>query len=193
MPQEIPTPDINERFIAKPRFGPKIVRMLNADGHIDVAHKMGLVSLKTTLVEYKVEDIESENEEKERFISRTRWATVIVTAKVKAPDGSIIECDGMSCVNDRDTSVKKPGYEVSVAETRAMKRALASACNITERFIDPKGDAPTREFVDMPLRKDETDEKPGLPDDVLRRPDITPPIKNLKPRMYTGGGDQFEI
>lgn len=191
---EMPTPDIDERFIFKARFGPKIVRMLNADGHIDVAHKMGLESLKITLLDSRTTEIEQINDEGERFISRTRWAIVLATAKVKAPDGSIIECDDISCANDRDKFVKAPGFEVAVAATRAIKRALASACNITEKYISPDAKEPTREFVDMQLTKDrdeDNEKRPDLPEEVLRKPDIRPSIESIKQRASSG--DQFDI
>lgn len=189
-----PKPIVEERFVVKPRFGPRIVRMLNADGHIDIAHKMGLVSLKTDLLHKWVEEIEQTNDENEKFVSRTHWCIVRVTATVKAPDGrSTITCDGISCVNDRDKFVKQPGYEIAVAETRAIKRALANACNITEKYISPDAREPTRETIDMPLPKsDEVDEKPGLPADVLRKPDITPPIEGIKQRD-SNPGDQFDF
>lgn len=194
LPSSVPQPIIEERFVVKPRFsgkgGTKTIRMLNADGHIDAAHRMGLVSLTTEIIDRWNEDSNQSNDEGETFISRTRWCIVRATAVV-SHGGGTITATGISCTSDRDKFVKQPGHEVAVAETRAKKRALADACNITERFISPDNTEPTRETVDMPLPKDEDTEKPGIPSDMIRPvPDITPPIKNIKVRE---SGGQFDL
>lgn len=196
LPSKTPQPVIEERFVVKPRFsgkgGTKTIRMLNADGHIDAAHRMGLISLTTEIIDRWNEDTNQTNEENETFVSRTRWCIVRATAVVFAPGGGSITATGISCTSDRDKFVKQPGHEVAVAETRAKKRALADACNITERFISPDNTEPTRETVDMPLPKDEDkdNEKPGIPQDMLRKPDITPPIEWIKARE---SGGQFDV
>jgi hypothetical protein len=194
-----PIPQIEERFVVKIRFKGKrpgestLVRMLNADGHIDAAHKMGLISLRSEILERWIEETEQTNDESEKFISRTRWCIVKVTAQVRSPEGGVITVDGISCTNDRDKFVKQPGYEVVVAETRAIKRALANACNLTEKYISPDSEEPTRETVDMPLPTEEKKETPDLPPDMLRKPDITPPIDGIKQRDGGKPGEQFDF
>jgi hypothetical protein len=198
-----PVPVIDERFVVKAPFRStkpggktKHVRMLNADGHIDVAHKMGLIRLSTEVLERWVESSEQTNDDGEKFISQTRWCMVKATAVVKSPkgQGEPIMAEGTAVAHDRDKFVKQPGYEVMVAETRAIKRALSNACNITDKYINPTEETPTRETVDMPLPPDDfDDEKPGLPADMLRRPDITPPVSSIKPRDPSASKEQFDI
>lgn len=150
MPEETtkqrPEPKINERFIYNLSFGGKrlgekkrVIRDLNADGYIDYAHQCGLKEIRSFLLERKlVEDAEG---------NQTWWATVHVT--VTMLDGT--SSTGLSCASSRDGRVTMPGYEVAVAETRAIKRAIAVVCNINEEKISPLEDTPTRDTVDMPL------------------------------------------
>ena len=97
--------------------------------------------------------------------SSTRWCTVQV--KVVMKNGTFAE--GIACVSNRDKFVKQPGYEVAVAETRALKRAIATVCNITEAIINPEGQKPTRDFVDMPVKQDDIEEM-DIPADIKRSP-----------------------
>jgi hypothetical protein len=195
-----PVPDIDERFVVKAPFRStkaggktKFVRMLNADGHIDVAHKMGLIGLETTVLERWVESSEQTNDDGEKFVSQTRWCMVKARASVKSPTGETIVADGTAVAHDRDKFVKQPGYEIMVAETRAIKRALSNACNITDKYINPEEGEPTRETVDMPLPPDDFDEKPGLPSDMLRKPDISPMVSSIKQRDPSASKEQFDL
>jgi hypothetical protein len=147
-------PEIKDRFIFRPRFKGTPVPILNADGHVDYAHQIGFDWSNTKIIEM--------HSEKEEDGSVTRWATVKVTVSIGGKKAS-----GISCANTRDQFVKQPGYEVAVAETRALKRAIALAANITEDIINPKGKLPTREFVDMPIR--ETDIDDDIPADIKKK------------------------
>jgi len=147
-----PEPKINPRFIYTTKFrsgklGGKIheVPALNADGHIDYAHQVGLKSVGTELISReKVDDLDG---------NTTWWATVQVW--IKLSDGR--QASALSCCSSRDPRVTQPGYEVAVAETRALKRAIAVVCNITEELINPTSKEPTRETVDVPLDEDRLD------------------------------------
>ncbi len=162
------TPTINPRFIVRPRFGKITVPILTADGHIDYAHQVGLISSSTQIInqERTVEDDGSV----------TRWCTVKVTIccnDVKDIEGKKkITVDGIACASTRDKFVKEPGYEVAVAETRALKRAIAVAYNITDLIINPTGTTATREFVDLPFRKGviDEDEDDIIPSDLKKSP-----------------------
>ncbi len=179
---------IDERFIYKVHFRDKKtgrlnpVRMLNADGHIDYAHKKGLVSLTTEVISRWAENEGKSNE--------TRWCIAMATAVVMGDKGGTVTCTGISCVNDRDKAVKQPGYEVEVAETRAKKRALADAANITERLISPEGKTPTRETVDQDLESgDEIDEpERKIPQEVRKQAPVIVAPDGLKPTT-----DQFDL
>ena len=147
-----PVLEIDPRFIYKvTRLNKKTKRYehipaLNADGHIDYAHRLGLDWIKTQIV--------SENLVQGADGSFTHWVTVKATVYIRGT-----EFTGMACSNSR--VVKEQGFEVAVAETRAIKRAIAFACNITEKIINPGGEIPTREIVDMPLEEEHTTEIPG--------------------------------
>lgn len=137
---------IDERFIFHGKFKDKLghtkkVRMLNADGHVDYAHQKGLVSLTTEYTRWTEGDKDN----------LTRWCIAKATAIVMSDKGGTVTATGISCVSDRDRFVKDAGREVEVAETRAKKRALADAANITEKVITPEGKEPARETVDTPL------------------------------------------
>lgn len=140
---------------------------LNADGYVDCAHQMGLGDVKTEIV-----DIETTHGSDG---SVTRWVTVQATVNVA---GRVVT--GLSCANSR--KVTEPGFEVAVAETRAIKRAIAVACNITEKVINPGGEIPTREIVDLPLEEPEHD--PDIPENIRK------PMSDI---IDADGGAQFEV
>lgn len=139
-------PKINQRFIYTLKFragrlgSQKETVALTADGHIDYAHKVGLKEVHSELITRERQEDPSGN--------ITWWATVKVIITL---ENGII-ASGISCCSSREVS--KPGFEVSVAETRALKRAIAVACNITEELISPSAKEPTRETVDIPLDED---------------------------------------
>jgi hypothetical protein len=125
---------------------------LNADGHIDYAHQIGLDCVTTEIVD----NVTTED----RDGGSTRWITMKATVSI---NGKLFT--GFACANSR--KVMEPGNEVALAETRAIKRAIAVACNITEKVINPSGKIPTREIVDMPL--DEHDEEEhDIPSEIKR-------------------------
>lgn len=140
---------------------------LNADGYLDYAHQIGLVSVESELLRYTTETADDGG--------MVRWATVRVTVVV-----GNITATGLSCTSNRDRFVKEPGYEVAVAETRALKRALAIAANVTEKVINPSGTVPTREIVDVPLEEPQEPER-KIPDELKKSPDDI------------SGADQFEV
>lgn len=140
---------------------------LNADGYVDCAHQMGLGDVKTEIV-----DIETTHDTDGGV---TRWVTVQATVNVA---GRVVT--GLSCANSR--KVTEPGFEVAVAETRAIKRAIAIACNITEKVINPGGEIPTREIVDLPI--EEPDHESDIPESIKK------PMSDI---IEADGGKQFEV
>jgi hypothetical protein len=221
-----PTPifSVNERFVVKVPFrnrttGKKtITRILNAEGYIDYAHQIGLIKLETKIVKHWIEEkivkvlVRDENNKPvvpeiyTDVIEKTRWciakATCVVfrqgVDKQKRPifPEDCITATSFATANDRDQFVRQPGYEIQVAETRAKKRALADACNLTEKQISPDDSEPTREAVDMPLPNMEIGPaSDGIPSDMKRVPDITPPLSHdvTHPGELPGGAGQFEI
>lgn len=183
MSQDKTPPRINTRFIIttpfKNRRSGKIekVPLLNMDGHLDIAHQYGLISLTSKIIrEWEVKVPAGQDEYKNDKFDITAWIEVKATAIVRSPDGlGTIITDGYCRANDRDRFVKSPEYLLAVAETRAKKRALYQACNITEEMINPGGTAPTREAVDLPIIDDSDESSPEIPSAVKKnRPDITP-------------------
>lgn len=181
-------PVIDQRFIIRTPFKNKrtgkttTVLILNFDGHLDVAHQMGLISLTSKIVdEWKDTIPAGTDEEGNPKVDTTWWVRVQATAVVVGPHGRDITATGFSTANDRDSFVKKPEYLLAVAETRAMKRALYNACGITEAMFNPDGKVATRESVDLPLHDDDVDEPTAIPSDVRRQPDISPPLRTITP------------
>jgi len=170
-------PRLNPRFIYTSKFRSKLgkvteVHDLTADGHIDYAHKIGIDRLVSTLISH------------ERIVTDgeiTWYATVRVEVQLK--NGMC--ASGLSCCTSRDQRVTQQGFEVAVAETRALKRAIGVACNITEEMISNAFMAqsveptrPTREFVEEPL--DETE----IPEHLIK------PFEHLNRDTE---GDQFKV
>jgi hypothetical protein len=177
MTDKPPTPTINPRFIIQVPFRDSrtkkvnFVPVLNHDGYIDYAHQVGLISTRTEIIEQRVEETPSGTDELGRpKVDRTRWCTVRVTVEVESPRGKI-SAQGIASVCDRDKwASRQLGMEVAVAETRAEKRAIAKACNITEAVINPTGENPTRETVDMPIQRADIEEPEEIPKDVRTTP-----------------------
>lgn len=174
-------PVVSERFVIQTKFNnkgkPTIVPILNADGHIDIAHQIGLISLTSRIIrQWSVEKPAGVDEYENPKTDVTNWVEVEAVAVVKgSKPGETITANGFCCANDRDRFVKSPEYLLAVADTRAKKRALADACNITEAMINPKGKSATRETVDIPLVDNEED--PAIPQEIRKNiPDIHPPL-----------------
>jgi hypothetical protein len=154
-----PILEIDPRFIYKiSRLNKKTKRYehypaLNADGHIDYAYRSGLDGIKTEII--------SENLVQGADGSFTHWVTIKATVNIFGKTFM-----GMACSNSR--VVQEAGYEVAIAETRAIKRAIAVACNITEKVINPSGSIPTRDIVDIPLEEEPSHE---IPHEIIRAPD----------------------
>jgi len=188
---------INPRFIIQTPFKNKKtgkterVPILNFDGHLDVAHQMGLISLTSDIVdEWKEEIPAGYDEQNLPKIETSWWVRVKAQAIVMGPNGRTITATGFNTSNDRDSFVKKKEYLLAVAETRAMKRALYNACGITEAMYNPNGKEATRESVDLPLHPGDEDEPDGIPEEVRRKPDISPPLTTRTP---THPSDDFNI
>jgi hypothetical protein len=166
---------INPRFIynvtRKIKKGLKweyiITPALTADGYIDCAHQMGIGNVKTEIV-----DLETTHDPDGGI---TRWVTVMATIEVA---GRTVT--GLASTNSRN--VQTPGFEVAVAETRALKRAIAIACNINETVINPSGEIPTREIVDLPIEEPEPESE--IPEHVRK------PMSEI---IDADGGPQFEV
>jgi len=139
---------------------------------------MGLVSLTTKIVDEWRERIPSgEDEHGNPKFDDTWWVRVQATAVVanpKSPNGTT-RVTAYNTTNDRDRFVKSPEHLIAVAETRAKKRALSDACNITEAMIHPDGKEATREAEGLPIVAP-GDEDPDIPGDVRRKADISPPL-----------------
>lgn len=160
-PNSYPEPTIDKRFVYPiTRFNKKTkkydtVLALNADGHIDYAHACGVNNIITEIVnEQIVEGADG---------GSTHWVTVKATVFLHG-----VQFTGLSCCNSR--IAQTAGFEVAIAETRAIKRAIAFACNITEKKINPEGIAPTREIVDIPLDDHETDVD-EIPESIRKTPE----------------------
>lgn len=168
------SPSINSRFVyfAK-RYNKNLkkfefIPQLNADGHIDYAHQFDLGDIKTEIIDTDTyTDVDG---------GRVRWVTVKATVII---DGRTVT--GMSTECSRN--VQQIGFETSIAETRALKRAIAFACNITEKIINPEGETPTREIVDMPL------------DNPLDEEENKIPTEKTKPAMdvINSSDEQFDV
>lgn len=144
-------PRINPRFIYTTKFRNKIGKIveipdLNADGYIDFAHQVGIGCINSTLISREMYKDENGNV--------TWWATVKVEVVMK----SGIKTAGISCCSSRDPRVTQPGYEVSVAETRALKRALALATNVTEKVISDALKEKQSEYAEHKPRREFVDE-----------------------------------
>ncbi len=168
-------PPIDTRFIYPiSRFDKKTrkyetVLALNADGHIDYAYTCGFDSISTEIVNEQI--IEGADG------STTHWVTVKATVSVKGR-----QFNGLACCNSRVVSTA--GFEVAIAETRAIKRAIAIAYNITEKKINPGGIKPTREIVDIPLDHHEHElNDDEIPDSIRKSPED----------MVSGSDEQFEV
>jgi hypothetical protein len=155
------------------------VPILNMDGHIDIAHQMGLVSLTADIIdEWKQEIPAGVDEENNPRVEIVWWVRVKATAVVCGEHGSIT-ATGFSTVSDRDRFVKTPENLLAVAETRAEKRALARACGITEATYDPESKVAHREDVDLPIVHPGDDDEPEIPQEVRKKPNITPPLSHV--------------
>lgn len=196
-------PKIKERFIYTPSFRGKKVRMLNSDGYLDYAYQMGLVSLipelirerETTATILKTDDfgkIEHDGDNNPIMLTiTTRWVLFKATAVVHGPNGELITAVAHAEVNDKDTkAVKDPWHLASVAETRAIKRVLASACCITEELISPHAKGPTREAEGL---EPEGDEDPDIPQKVRTKVDITPPLSKEVEHTPPGKPDEWDL
>ena len=218
---QISAPEVNKRFIVKVPFNNRrtgrvtMTNMLNAEGYLDYAQQCGLVKLDAKIIERWTEDsvvkIQDRDENNKPIpgtfkdvVQKTRWciaqATCVVlrsgvshTKRPILPEDTIVAVAHASA-NDRDQFVKQPGYEVQVAETRAKKRAIADACNLTEMQISPDADSPTREAVDMPLPKTETGAMgDGIPGDMKRQPDISPPLHGEVTHPADGSSEEEQF
>jgi len=145
-----PMPEIDPRFVYRfTKFNKKSKIYethlgLTADGHIDYAYRCGMEKIITEIIEEKfVEGVDG---------STTHWVSVKATVYIRG-----VTFTGMSCSNSR--VVQEPGFELAVAETRAIKRAVAIACNITEKIINPGGETPTRDIVDLPIDEPKSHEE----------------------------------
>ena len=197
---------VNQRFVIKTPFRNRntgkttYAYILNSDGHIDIAHQMGLVSLKTRIVsEWRDRVSAGDDEHGNPKFDDTWWVRVQATAVVvnpKSPSG-VTTVTAYNTSNDRDRFVKSPEHLLAVAETRAKKRALSDACNITEAVIHPEGKEATREAEGLPITIGDAEDEPNIPRDVQRRaPDITPPLTRVSPHPTESpapGKTQFEI
>lgn len=200
------TPVINPRFVIKTPFRNRktgkttYAYILNSDGHIDVAHQMGLVSLTTEIVDEWCNRIPAGlDENNSPRYDETWWVRVKATAVVvnpKSPTG-VTTVIAYNTSNDRDRFVKSPEHLLAVAETRAKKRALSDACNITEALIHPEGTEATREAEGLPITDSSLDDEPNIPGDVRRTlPDIRPPLSREVTHPSGGpqtGKEQFSI
>lgn len=197
-------PVVNQRFVIKTPFRNRstgkttYAYILNSDGHIDVAHQMGLVSLTTEIIDQWKEEVPAGVDENNNpRMDVTWWIRVQATAVVanqRSPTG-ITTTTAYCTAHDRDRFVKSPEYLLAVAETRAKKRALSDACNITEAMIHPEGKEATREAEGLPIDGG-ADDEPKIPGDVRRNiPDITPPLsRDITHASATKGAkEQFQI
>lgn len=197
MAGEPAVPRIKERFIYTAPFRDRKrpgrvtkVRILNADGHIDYAHQKGLKFVGAEMVDRWEELVEDPRTGTKRSV---KWC--IMRARVVMADGT--EAWAHSCVSSEDNFVNQIGREVEVAETRAKKRALADAANITEEVISPDAATPTREAVDMGLEPGDAEE-PAIPADA-RTPAPAPapapaPVSTPGSPLEPGASDdQFQI
>lgn len=167
------TPKIDPRFIyLVTRKNKKTMKFetapaLNADGHIDYAFQLGMGDVLTEIVDLQTtQDPDG---------GTTRWVTVKATVTIGDRT-----CTGMSSANSR--RVSEPGFEVAVAETRAIKRAIAVCCNITEKLINPDGATPSRDMVDLPL--DQPEPEPEIPQHIRK------PMSEV---IDADGGQQFDV
>ena len=196
---------VNQRFVIKTPFRNKrtgkttFAFLLNSDGHIDVAHQMGLVSLTTEIIDEWCERVPAGlDENNQPRFDETWWVRVKATAVVANPASptGTTTVTAYNTSHDRDKFVKNPEYLLSVAETRAKKRALSDACNITEAMIHPEGTEATREAEGIPITGDDDDE-PRIPASVRKNvPDITPPLSSQKPHPSAkpqAGKEQFDL
>lgn len=197
-------PILNPRFVINVPFKNRktgkttTTYLLNFDGHLDYAHQVGLVSLTAEIQrewETEIEGLTDENGNPKMVLAHwVRTKATVVVSNPKVP-GGITTSTGINVSTDYwDNFVKGPKDLVAVSETRAMKRALYNACGITEAVINPQGKEATRESVDLQLHPGDEDE-PDIPKEV-RRPNITPPISSIIPRIGSetaGDGKDFGL
>jgi len=200
------SPVVNQRFVIKTPFKGKMgkttyAHILNGDGHIDVAHQVGLISLTTEIIdEWKTEvpaGLDEYNNPKTDVTWWIRVKAIAIVVNPKSPTGTTTTT-GYCTANDRDRFIKSPEYLLAVADTRAKKRALADACNITEAMINPDATEATREAEGIPMSRLDDDDEPNIPKEVRKNvPDIRPPLSReishpgsagLKPAQ-----EQFQI